>query len=98
MDITLLIRALFLVISFVYTVVLVPYIRSKTTEEQYSKLKFYVKTGVQAAEMIYKEPGMGPIKKDYVLNYIEGRGFIVDEHELDALIESAVLELKNSLE
>ena len=98
MDITLLIRALFLVLSFIYTVVLVPYIKSKTTEEQYSKLKFYVKTGVQAAEMIYNEPGMGTIKKDYVLNYIRGLGFTVDVNELNALIESAVLELKNSLE
>lgn len=98
MDITLLIRALFLVLSFIYTVVLVPYIKSKTTEEQYSKLKFYVKTGVQAAEMIYNEPGMGAIKKDYVLNYIRGLGFTVDVNELNALIESAVLELKNSLE
>lgn len=98
MDITLLIRALFLVLSFVYTVVLVPYIKSKTNEEQYARLKFYVKTGVQAAEMIHNEPGMGAIKKEYVLDYIEGLGFIVDDNELDALIESAVLELKKSLE
>lgn len=43
--------------------------------------------------MIYKESGMGPQKKAYVLEFLNRKGFTVDLDTLDNIIENAVLEL-----
>ena len=97
MDVTKLVEIFFLLLSFVYSAVLLPYMKSKMSTEQLERLKVYVKAGVQAAEIIYNEPGMGVLKKQYVIAYLESLGYSVDENKLDALIESAVLELKKDL-
>lgn len=80
------------------TTFLVPYIRSKTTVEQQNKIKMYVKMAVQAAEIMYNDHGQGAQKKQYVIEYLAGKGYELDGDELDVYIESAVLELKHSLE
>ena len=46
---------------------------------------------------IYKEPGMGATKKEYVKNFLESKGFKLDVTELDIAIESAVLEMQNDI-
>jgi hypothetical protein len=43
--------------------------------------------------MIFNESGMGKQKKEYVLEYLNKKGFTVDYDTIDNLIENAVLEL-----
>lgn len=50
---------------------------------------------VSAAEQIYTSSGKGTAKKQYVLEFLNSKGFTVDMDSLDKLIESAVYALKN---
>ncbi len=56
-----------------------------------------MKIAVSAAEQIYNGSGRGPEKKAYVLEWLKQRGITVDEAKLDAMIESAVYELKSGV-
>ena len=46
--------------------------------------------------MIYNSAGRGEEKKAYVIQYLNEKGFNLDTATIDALIESAVLELKQN--
>jgi len=100
-DLTKLLLAVLELIFSVMLIYLIPYIKrlvkEKTTSEQQEKIRMWVKIAVQAAEMIYNETGMGEIKFDYVVEFLKEKGFILDDEEVRALIESAVLELKNEI-
>ena len=98
MDITWIIRIVFLILAGIYTYVLVPYVKAKTTADEREQLLVYIRAGVHAAEMLYKETGMGTLKKAYVLKYLEHLGYIVDTDEVDALIEATVFDMKKALE
>ena len=73
--------------------IVIPYIKSKTTVEQQQEISAWVKIAVSAAEQIYKGVGRGEEKKEYVLNWLAEKGIKIDADELDAMIESAVYEL-----
>ncbi len=96
-DITPIIEAVAALIAVIITAVVIPYIKSKTTTQQQAQINAWVKIAVAAAEQIYKGSGRGEEKKEYVINWLEERGFTLDEDELDALIESAVYELNNGI-
>lgn len=96
-DITPIIEAVAALIAVIITAVVIPYIKSKTTTQQQSQINAWVKIAVAAAEQIYKGSGRGEEKKEYVINWLEERGFTLDEDEVDALIESAVYELNNGV-
>ena len=93
-NITTIIQAVFALIAAVITVIVIPYIKSKTTAQQQAEINAWVKIAVSAAEQIYNGSGRGPEKKAYVLEWLKQRGITVDEAKLDAMIESAVYELK----
>ena len=96
-DITPIIEAVAALIAVIITAVVIPYIKSKATTQQQAQINAWVKIAVAAAEQIYKGSGRGEEKKEYVINWLEERGFTLDEDELDALIESAVYELNNGI-
>ena len=73
---------------------LLPILADKLGEVKYEKLVKWVKIGVNAAEMIFRESGMGVEKKAYVLNFLKSKGFKIDTAEVDAVIEAHVLELQ----
>jgi len=81
----------------VITGLVIPYVRSKTTSTQQAEIVAWVKIAVTAAEQIYTGTGMGKEKKAYVENWLKEHGVTVDESKLDALIESAVLEMNAAL-
>lgn len=93
-DITEVIKYAILLIFAVCATFVIPYIRAKIGDEKFTELQKWVKIGVQAAEMIFKESGMGAKKKEYVLEFLKSKGYTVDTETIDNLIESAVLELK----
>lgn len=92
-DLTGIVGAILALIAALITYRLIPYIKSKTTEKQFQEIQTWVKIAVEAAEMIFKETGMGKEKKQYVVNFLKAQGFSLDFDELDKMIEAAVLEL-----
>ena len=97
MDITPIIEAAFMLIAAVINAVIVPYIRSKTTDTQRAELQALVRIAVTAAEQLYVGTGKGKEKKAYVLEWLNERGITVDSEKLDAMIESAVYSLKEQI-
>ena len=77
----------------IITYVLVPYIKSKTTENQRDNIYNLVLIAVRAAEQIYNMSGQGKLKKEYVIEYLNSKGVKVTIEDLDVFIEAAVREL-----
>lgn len=96
-NITDIMSAIIALAAAILTTFVVPAMRRKMDAEDFEELLKWVKIGVQAAEMIYKGTGMGKVKKQYVREFLLSHGYELDEAELDAAIESAVLELKESV-
>lgn len=94
MDITPIIEAVFALAGVIVTVVLVPYIVSRTTAQQRTELSAWVRIAVEAAEQIFVGSGRGAEKKQYVLDWLAAHNITVDAERLDALIEAAVYALK----
>lgn len=93
-DITTIIEALITLAVALVTAFFIPWLKSKVEAEKLSEAVKWVKIAVQAAEMIYTEADMGKFKKNYVLTFLEEKGYTYDVNSIDAMIESAVLELK----
>ncbi len=98
MDITPIIQAVFALLMAVLTCVIIPLIREKVSADQLAVIKMWVGIAVKAAEQIFVGSGKGKEKKAYVIDFLESKGFKLDEDSLDNLIESAVLELKQVTE
>lgn len=96
-DITPIIEAVFALIGVVITVIVIPYIKSKTSAAEQTEINAWVKIAVAAAEQIYKGSGRGEEKKAYVLEWLKKHGVTVDEDAIDAMIEAAVYELNNGI-
>ena len=94
MDITFVVEAFITLLFAVITAFLVPWIKTKISNEKLAEISEWVVIAVQAAEMIYNQAGMGAKKKDYVEKFLAEKGFKLDTKSIDALIEAAVLELK----
>lgn len=75
----------------------IPYIKSKATAEQFAIIKLWVTVAVNAAEQLFTGSGRGEEKKNFVLSFLESKGFTIDLESIDALIESAVLDLNKSV-
>lgn len=97
-DLTQIIIALIWLCFALITGRLVPFIKEKFDNEKYAKVMMWVSVAVEAAEQIFAKPGMGAEKKKYVVEFLKYKGFVLDEKELDVVIESAVLELKHSID
>lgn len=93
-DITPIINAGILLIATIISVVLVPWIKSKTTAAQRQELTAWAKIAVEAAEQIYLGSGRGAEKKAHVLAFLKDKGLTVDEESLNNAIEAAVKQLK----
>ena len=96
MDITqLVIGVIGICVLFVTTVIL-PLARAKFGNENVDEFLRWVKIGVQAAEQIYAITD-GEQKKMYVLEFLDSKGYDVNEDEVDKAIEAAVLELHTAM-
>ena len=93
-DYTLLFEGVLTILFALVTMYVIPWIKTKVSAEELTEIIKWVKIAVQAAEMIYKESGMGEEKKAYVKTFLEDEGIKYDERQIDSMIESAVLELK----
>lgn len=96
-DLTQVIVALIGLLSIIITTCVVPYLKSKLSASQYESLLGWTKIAVEAAEQIFKESGMGEIKKKYVKEFLLEKGYELNSKEIDVVIESAVLEMQKAI-
>ena len=92
-DITPVVNAVIALAATVVSVILIPWIKSKTTAQQRSELVAWAKIGVAAAEQIYVGQGRGDEKKQYVLEFLKSKGFDLNEESVNNAIEAAVKQL-----
>lgn len=94
MNITPVIEAIVGLATAIITAVIIPLIRSRTTATQQTEIAAWVQIAVTAAEQIFSGTGQGKAKKEYVQTWLQAHGVTVDEDKLDAMIESAVYQVK----
>lgn len=96
-DITPIINAIIALVSVIITVVVIPYIKRKSTVAQQEIITAVVKSAVYAAEQIYRGSGRGEEKKKFVVDYLHERGIEVDVDDItdnvNVLIEAVVREM-----
>lgn len=95
-DMTDIVKLLIELVFLCITAVLLPYLKQRYGSDKVTEALKWVKIAVAAAEQIFTA-AEGEKKKKWVLDYLEQRGIILDEDELDAAIEAAVLELHSKL-
>ena len=92
-DITEIVVAVLGLLGLIITTVLVPWIKSKITNEQWQMIVNYAYAGVQAAEIIFNAQGQGEAKFAWVADYIEQRcaehGIKIDTDTIKVVIENA---------
>lgn len=93
-DLTQVIVAVITLAISLITAFLIPYLKTKVSSEQLDTIKFWVNIAVEAAEMIYAGTGRGQEKKEYVVQFLNSKGFTLNVAEIENLIEAAVMELK----
>lgn len=92
-DLTPIFQAIITLLAALVTYKLIPWIKSKTTDQQQKNLSAAARIAVYAAEQIFNHGDNG-IKYDYVKEQLARAGFALDPEELKRTIESAVHELK----
>lgn len=95
-DLTPIVQALITLCAAVITAFVIPYIKRKLGEQDTESLLQWVNIAVQAAEQLYTAVE-GEKKKEYVISFLEERGYHLDEAGVDEAIEAAVLRLHTSL-
>ena len=86
------------VLGTILTVYIVPLIKEKIGNENLAKYEYWVNIAVKAAELIWTETGHGTDKKQYVIDFMNkmfnSKKTVITEEQLNALIESAVKQMK----
>ena len=93
-DLTPIANAVITLVALLITTFLIPWLKAKAGAEKFAEIEKWTRVAVNAAEMIYKESGMGETKKQYVINYLKAKGYALDLDTVETLIEAAVLEMK----
>lgn len=96
-DLTPFINAFIAVLTAVLIRFLVPWIKSKLSEQGREDLLQWVRIAVAAAQQTLYQMD-GPQRKEYVLEFLAEHGFDVDDSEVDAAIEAAVLQLHHAMD
>lgn len=93
-DLTPIVNAFITLIGLLLTTFLIPWIRTKISNEKLKEIQKWTSVGVKAAEMIYTESGMGDAKKNYVRKFLKSKGYKLDIDTVDALIEATVRDMQ----
>lgn len=106
MDITQIVLAIITLCTVVLTVVVIPKIKTKHPQEEINKaldkLEVYKNVAMLACRMVEQlYPGMAQTKfneaRHFMVGYLTKAGIEIDEAQVTAAIESAVLEINNTL-
>ena len=96
-DLTGIVIAATTLIAAVITTFLIPYLKQKISSEKFNEMLMWANIAVKAAEMLYEGSGRGAEKKQYVMEFLNSKGYTLDAASIDCVIEAIVLELKNSM-
>ena len=96
-DLTEMVKLVLELVFLVIAIFAIPALKKHLGDAKMAEIQKWVVIAVKAAEMIYDGAGRGEEKKAYVLKFLNDRGYTINPDEIDAMIESAVLDLKNSL-
>lgn len=96
-DMTEVLKAVISLVVLLLTCFLAPYLKQKVSAEKLAEIQFWVGVAVEAAEMLYVGSGRGAEKKEYVLKFLNERGYTLDISAIENMIEAAVLEMKNAM-
>ena len=88
-DLTPIFQAIIALLAAVVTYKLIPWLKSKTTEQQQIVLKSVVNTRVFAAEQLYGA-GKGAEKLDYVVTELNKRGYTADRAAIEAAVREQI--------
>lgn len=94
-DLTSILQAVIMLLSALVSYRLIPWIKSKTSSEQFSQLETAARVAVYAAEQTFKS-GHGAEKMQYVLNRLQSSGYSVDSKTMKDVIEKSVYEMNAS--
>lgn len=87
-DLTPLLQALITLAAAIITAVLVPWIRQKYGEAKLTQITTWARAAAAAAERLYEGSGRGEEKLEYVLSFLESKGFGVDRESLEKIVEA----------
>ncbi|NBI11710.1 holin [Colidextribacter sp. OB.20] len=96
-DLTPVINAFIALVAALITAFVIPWVKRNTTAQDREDFLRWVEIAVAAAEQLFYAT-QGPEKKEYVMQFLEEKGYTVSEDELNAAIEGAVLRLHRQLE
>ena len=96
-ELTPILIAAIAIVSAVLMKLLIPWLRTKTTAEQFDQLVGWAKIAAKAAEMLFSGTKRGDEKLEYVTGWLTSHGFTYNEETVRTAIESAVWELKNEV-
>lgn len=92
-DLTPFLQALIALLASLVTYKLVPWIKSKVTQQQFENLNAAARVAVYAAEQIFAN-GDNAKKLDYAVQQVMSAGFDLNSDVIRAAVEQAVYELK----
>ena len=87
-DLTPLFQALITLAAAIVTAVLVPWIKQKYGQERLEHIKSWARAAAAAAEKLYEGSGRGGEKLQYVLDFVESKGFGVDRDSREKIVEA----------
>lgn len=96
MNITEILEIFVSVFVVLISMFVIPAIKNLVGAQDMDQFLRWVDIAVAAAEQLYGSTN-GPMKKNYVLNYLTNKGFVVDEDQLDLAVEAAVNRLHHEL-
>lgn len=95
-DLTVIIVAAIGLLCAVAGAFLIPLVKSKLSAAELAELLKWVEIAVAAAQQLYHQLD-GSKRKEYVLDFLESKGYDVDSQAVDSAIEAAVLKLHQQL-
>lgn len=96
MDVTPIVTGLIAVLTCVLGIVVIKSGAKSLSKQDRENLVAWTRIAVAAAEQLYYHLD-GPTKKSEVLAFLAKKGFNIDAAEVDAVIESEVLDLHSKL-
>jgi hypothetical protein len=93
-DLTTIIEALLGLLAAIITMYVIPWLKSKTTNEQQAKIEAALRVAVCAAEQLYGA-GHGKEKLEYAAEHLRSRGYEVDEDAIEAAVYNYINTFKN---
>ena len=97
MELTDIISAITTLLAAIMTATVVPWLKEKMSVQERNEMLKWGEIAVMAAQQMYHSLD-GKTRKEYVVRFLESKGYDVDTQEVDSAIEAAVLKLHQQLE